>query len=87
MDLKHDRNNENGFKTVQKSLSIYRLRINYQRILLRHNMSRKCRKIVKFVSITHSECIIWNGPVVATVISREKHKPVLEGNGCLTDQA
>ena len=34
---------------------IYRVRINYRRISLRHNLSRKCRKIVEFVSITHSE--------------------------------
>jgi hypothetical protein len=46
-----------------------------------------CRKIVKFVSITHSERNIWNGPIVATAISREKRKPVLEENGCLTDRA
>jgi len=29
-------------------------------------LSRKCRKIVKFVSITHSELNIWNGPIAAT---------------------
>jgi hypothetical protein len=40
--------------------------------------------MVKFVSITHGECNIWNAPVVATAILREKCKPVLEGNGCLT---
>jgi len=57
----------------------YRVRINYRRISLRHNLSRKCRQIVKFVSITHSECNIWNGPIAATAISREKRKPVLEG--------
>jgi hypothetical protein len=62
------------------------VRINYQRISLLHNLSRKCRKIVKFVSITHSERNIWNGPIVATAISREKRKPV-EGNGCLTYRA
>jgi hypothetical protein len=33
----------------------YRVSINYRRSSLRHNLSRKCRKIVKFVSITHSE--------------------------------
>jgi len=44
----------------------YRVRINFQRISLRHNLSRKCRKIVKLVSITHSERNIWNGPIVAT---------------------
>ena len=60
---------------------MYRVRINYRRISLRHNLSRKCCKIVKFVSITHSERNIWNGPIVATAISREKRKPVLEGNG------
>jgi hypothetical protein len=64
----------------------HRVRINYQRISLRHNLSRKCRKIVKFVSIIHSERNIWNGPIVPD-ISREKRKPVLEGNGCLTDRA
>jgi len=62
---------------------IYRVRINYRRISLRHNLSRKCHKIVKFVSIPHNECNIWNGPIVATAISREKRKPVLEWNGCL----
>jgi hypothetical protein len=60
--------------------------INYRRISLRHNLNRKCRKIMKFVSITHSEHNIWNGPIVATAISREKCKSVLEGNGCLTDR-
>jgi hypothetical protein len=59
----------------------YRVRINYRRISLRHNLSMKCRKIVKFVSITHSERNIWNGPIVAIAISREKRKPVFEGNG------
>ena len=39
---------------------------------------------MEFVSITHSERNIWDGPLVATAISREKRKPVLEGNGCLT---
>jgi hypothetical protein len=65
----------------------YRVCMNYRRISLRHNLSRKCRKIVKFVSITHSERNIWNGPIVATAILREKRKAVLEGNGCFTDQA
>jgi len=46
----------------------YRVRINYRRILLHHNWSRKCHKIVKFVSITHSECSIWNDPIVAAAI-------------------
>jgi hypothetical protein len=31
------------------------VRINCRRISLRHNLSRKCRKIVKFVSIAHGE--------------------------------
>jgi hypothetical protein len=66
---------------------IYRVRINYLRISLRHNLSRKCRKIVKFMSITHSERTIWNATVVPTAISREKCKTVLERNGCLTDGA
>src|SRR5215475_5740092 len=57
------------------------VRINYWRISLRHNLSRRCRKIVKFMSITHSERNIWNGPLVVTAISRDKRKPVLEGNG------
>jgi len=65
----------------------YRVRINYRRISLRRNLSRKCHKIVKFVSVTHSERNIWNGPIVATAISREKPKPVLERNGCLTNRA
>ena len=60
----------------------YRVHINYRRISLRHYLIRKCRKIVKFVSITHSERNVWNGPIVATAISRKKRKPVLEGNGC-----
>jgi len=63
----------------------YRVRINYQRISLRHNLSRRCHKIAKFMSITHSERNIWNGPIVATAILQEKCKPVLEGNGCLTN--
>jgi hypothetical protein len=65
----------------------YRVRINYRRISLRRNLSRKCRKIVKFMFVTHSERNIWNGAIDATAISREKRKPVLEGNGCLTDRA
>ena len=60
----------------------YRACINYRRISLRHNLSRNCRKIVKFVSITHSDRNIWNGPIVATAISRKKRKPVLEWNCC-----
>jgi hypothetical protein len=56
----------------------YRVHINYRRISLRHNWSRKCHKIVKFVSITHNERNIWNDPLVATAISPEKRKPVLE---------
>jgi hypothetical protein len=50
-------------------------------------LSRKCSKIVKFFSITHSERNIWTGPIVATAITREKRKPVLEGNDYLTDRA
>ena len=53
---------------------MYRVRINYRSISLRHNLSRKCRKIVKFVSITHSERNIWNGLIVATAISPIKRK-------------
>ena len=67
--------------------SKYRMRINYQGISLRHNLNRKCRKIVKFVSINTVNVYIWNGTIVATAISREKRKPVLEGNGCHTDRA
>jgi hypothetical protein len=48
---------------------MYRVSINYWRILLHHNLSRKCHKIVKFMLITHSEHNIWNGPIVAAVIS------------------
>jgi hypothetical protein len=69
------------------TVQIHGVRINYQRTSLRRNLSRKCRKIVKFALITHSECNMWNGHTVATAISREKCKPVLEGNGCLTNQA
>ena len=36
-------------------VDIYRVSINYRRISLRHNLCKKCRKIVKFMSITHSE--------------------------------
>jgi hypothetical protein len=57
------------------------VRINYRRISLRRNLSRKGRKIVKFVSITHSERNIWNGPIVANAISRETRITALEGNG------
>jgi hypothetical protein len=39
----------------QSESAEYSVRVNYRRISLRHNLSRKCRKIVKFVSITHSE--------------------------------
>jgi hypothetical protein len=60
---------------------------NNRRISLRHKSIRKCRTIVKFVSITQSERNICNGPIVATAISQEKRKQVLEGNCCLTDQA
>jgi hypothetical protein len=67
--------------------NLYRVHINYRGISLRHNLSKKCRKIVNIMSITHSERKIWNGPIVATAISREKRKPVLEGNGCLADRA
>jgi hypothetical protein len=73
--------------TVLKLVVIYSVSINYRRISLRHNMSRKCRKIMKIVSITNSERNTWNGPIVATTILREKCKPMLEGNGCLTDRA
>ena len=52
----------------------YRVCINYRSISLSRNCSRKCGKIVKFVSITHSERSIWNGPIVATAISRKKRK-------------
>jgi hypothetical protein len=67
-------------------LCYYRVHINYQRISLRHNLSRKCRKIVKFVSITLSERNIWNGPTFGNAIWRERRKPVLEDIGCLTDR-
>jgi hypothetical protein len=49
---------------------IYSVRINYRRISLRHNLS-----------ISHSERNIYNGPIVATAISREKRKSMLERNG------
>jgi hypothetical protein len=58
--------------TKEIRINVYRVGINYQRISLRRNLSRKCRKIVKFVSIILSEPNIWNGPIVATVISRKK---------------
>ena len=51
---------------------MYMVHINYRRISLLHNLRRKCRKIVKFVSIKHSERNIWNGPTVTTAISRKK---------------
>ena len=59
-------------------INIYRVCINYRRISLRHNLRRKCRKIVKFVSITHSERNIWNGPIVATAIGNVT-EDMLEG--------
>jgi hypothetical protein len=77
----------NSVPTGGMFIKFYRVRINYRRISSRHNLSRKCCKIVKFVSITHRECNIWNGPIVATAIWWEKRKPVLEGNGCITDRA
>jgi hypothetical protein len=46
----------------------YRVRINHRMSSLRHNLSRKCSKIVTFVSITHRERNIWNGPTVGTTI-------------------
>ena len=61
---------------------LYRVCINYRRISLDHNLCTNCRKIVKFLSSIRSERNIWNGPIVATAISREKRKIVLEGNGC-----
>jgi hypothetical protein len=42
---------------------------------------------MKFVLIIHSERNIWNGPIVVTAALREKRKPVLEENDCLTDRA
>ena len=62
---------------------MYRVRINYRRIWLRHNLNRKCRKIVKFVSITHSERNIWNGPtdIASTPQSGTSHKTCLRGFG------
>jgi hypothetical protein len=33
------------------------------------------------MSITHNERNIWNGPIVATAISRETRYQMLEGNG------
>ena len=57
---------------ARKHVSKHWVRVNYRSISLRRNLSRKCRKIVKFVSITHSERNIWNGPIVATAISRKK---------------
>jgi hypothetical protein len=44
-----------AMKYRQYVLIKYSVSINYRRISLRHNLSRKCRKIVKFVSITHSQ--------------------------------
>jgi hypothetical protein len=38
----------------------YRVRINCQRISLLLNLSRKCRKNVKFVSITNRENLDWS---------------------------
>jgi hypothetical protein len=67
-----------GVERENFASGLHRVHINYRRISLRHNLSRKCRKIVKFVSITHSERNIWNGPIVATAISRVKRKPVLD---------
>jgi hypothetical protein len=51
-----------------------------------HNLSKNCRKTVKFVYITHSELNIWDGPIVANAISWEKRKILFEENGCVTDR-
>jgi hypothetical protein len=50
------------FESVTNFLTLYRVRINYRWISLRHNFSRKCHKIVKFMSFTYSERNIFNGP-------------------------
>jgi hypothetical protein len=74
--LKEDRNLV-FFSEFQCYLkAYYKVCINYQRISLHHNLSRKCYKIVKFMSITHNEHKVWNGRIVAIVISRGKCKPV-----------
>jgi hypothetical protein len=49
---------KNTFFYTQKTTitpSYYKMCKNYRRISLRHSLNRKCRKIVKFVSIAHSE--------------------------------
>jgi hypothetical protein len=53
---------------LRTELDKYRVCINYRRISLRRNLSRKCYKILKFVSITHRESDKWNGPRVTTAI-------------------
>jgi hypothetical protein len=45
--LRQNESFRRGFANTRTA--IYRVRINYQRISLRHNLSRKCRKIVKFM--------------------------------------
>jgi hypothetical protein len=53
--------------TMVSNKILHRVIKNYRSISLRHDLSRKCRKIVKYVSITQSERNIWNGPIVDTV--------------------
>ena len=61
------------------------MRINYRRISLCHNLSRKCRKIVKFVSITHNMNVtfgmaLWS-LLPSTPQSGTSHKTCLRGFG------
>jgi hypothetical protein len=71
---------------IYTNIYTYSVHINYRRFLLLHTLGRMCRNIVKFMSITYSEHNIWNSSIVASATLREKHKPVLEGNGCLNDR-
>jgi hypothetical protein len=50
-------------------------------ISLRHDLRRKCRNIVKFLSITHRKRDIWNGPLSISPQSVTSHKTCLRGFG------
>ena len=52
---------------VWNQRAIYSVCINYRRISLGHNLSRKCCKIVHFVSITHSEDNVYVPPLPKTL--------------------
>jgi len=59
---------------------LYRVLINYRRISLRPNLSRKCCNIVKFVSITHSEDNGYVSPLPKTLADLREHIYAAVGN-------